>query len=157
MDGDPRRWERLAENRRAGNMSRRLHAGRKNPPLATGPKFREDSDLKLIRECAVCCKSHTQRNSASLSSYPGTHRTQLHFATLNDRANQSAVRPRRRGSLAVCSAGRHGAGMAADKNSGGRDQHRDHSGKRQEFHCQEFHCRRPPLRREVDSRSLCEF
>ena len=81
--------ERLAENRRAGNMSRRLHAGRKNPPLATGRKFREDSDLKLIRECAACCKSHTQRNSASRSSYPGTHRTQFHFAILNDRANQA--------------------------------------------------------------------
>jgi hypothetical protein len=69
-------------------------ACRKKEP-AIGPKLREDSDLKLIRECAVCCKSHTQRNSASRSSYPGTHRTQFHFATLNDRANQSAVRPRR--------------------------------------------------------------
>jgi hypothetical protein len=54
VDGDPCRWERLAENQRADNMWRRSHAGRKNPPLATGPKFREDSDLKLIRECAVC-------------------------------------------------------------------------------------------------------
>ena len=117
----------------------------KNPPLATGPKFREDSHVKSIRECAVCCESHTQRNSASRIWCPGAHRTQFHFVKRNACANRSAARPRRavRGSLAVCNAGRHGAGMAADKNGGGRDQHGDHNGKRQEFHCHELHCGRP--------------
>jgi hypothetical protein len=67
----------------------------KNPPLATGPKFREDSDFKSIRECAVCCESHMQRNSASRIWCLGTHRIQFHFVKRNARANQSAARPRR--------------------------------------------------------------
>jgi hypothetical protein len=67
----------------------------KNPPLATGPKFREDSDLKLIRERAVCCKSHTQRNSASRIRTGVRTETQFYFVKLNDRANQSAARPGR--------------------------------------------------------------
>jgi hypothetical protein len=72
MDGDPCRSERLAENPRAGKASRRLHAARKNPPLATGPKFRENSQPRSIRRCAVCCKSHTQRNSVSRIWCPGS-------------------------------------------------------------------------------------
>jgi len=149
-----------------GKVSRRRHAARKNPPLATGPKFRKESQARLIRERALCCISHTQRDSVSNNLCPTMQRTRFHIATRNDRANQTKAQRDRgcrlRGSVAVCDAGRHGAGMVAHKNSGARNQHGDHSGKRQEFHrhefdCHEFHCRRPPLRREVDSRSLREF
>jgi hypothetical protein len=131
----------------------------KNPPLATGPNVREDKDLRSIRECAVCCKLDTQRNSAS-NLVPGYAPDPVsRNGTITPTKAQRDRGGWRRGSLAACSASRHGSGMIADKNSGARDQHGDHSGERQEFHYEEFHCQEfhfcRPLR-EVDSRSRRE-